>query len=442
MASVMTGEPDTLQRSRPTAAATEAPTQVEETSSARPGGEPAAQGRLPYDLSNKNTPDQETIMRQAERAVFDLRRGLTVLLRGEAADTLIHPAESLSDTILAELRTLSGNRPTLSLTRHRLASIGEIIAQEAATLALPEAIDAEGIKRVAFQRGEALPAGTAFAPARDAELAAVRLLRRAQLVPAAIAVRVAPERREVVAAQVCDGRLLAVPAAEALALCAGGPGRLIQVSDARVPLANVGDCRFVLFREAGGIHEHVAILIGERAGWPDAVPVRLHSACLTGDVFGSQRCDCGEQLRRGMAAIREQGGGILLYLAQEGRGIGLANKFRAYRLQDQGLDTIDADQVIGFSKDERDFRIAQEMLEALAVHRITLLTNNPAKIEALRQAGIDVVNRQPIFGELTDHNQRYLNTKADRHGHWLHELLNDLDEPAAAAAILPDNPAD
>jgi GTP cyclohydrolase II len=144
------------------------------------------------------------------------------------------------------------------------------------------------------------------------------------------------------------------------------------------------------------------------------------------------RCDCGAQLRRGMAAIKAQGGGILLYLAQEGRGIGLANKLRAYQLQDQGLDTIDADQVIGFSKDERDFRTAHEMLDALGVSSIELLTNNPAKVEALRRAGTRVVGRQAIYGQLTTHNRHYLCTKAHRHGHWLHDLLNEQGEVVPA----------
>jgi GTP cyclohydrolase II len=196
------------------------------------------------------------------------------------------------------------------------------------------------------------------------------------------------------------------------------------------------DSRFVLFRERDGLQEHVAVLVGDPAHWPEAVPVRLHCACLTGDVFGSQRCDCGEQLQRSIATIDAQGGGILLYLAQEGRGIGLANKLRVYRLQDEGLDTVDADRTIGFGDDERDYRIAHDMLAALGVPRVTLLTNNPAKIAALCEAGTEVTNRQPLFGPLTLHNRRYLSAMADRQGHLLHALLDDPAEPAPA--IAPD----
>ena len=132
-----------------------------------------------------------------------------------------------------------------------------------------------------------------------------------------------------------------------------------------------------------------------------------------------------------MEMIEKEGRGVLLYLRQEGRGIGLANKLRAYGLQDEGLDTIDADQVIGFSKDERDFRVAHEMLDQLGVQKVLLLTNNPSKVEALQHAGINVVARQAIYGEVTTQNQRYLHTKASRHGHWLHELLTEQDEPAS-----------
>ncbi|MFC5769781.1 GTP cyclohydrolase II [Thauera sinica] len=337
----------------------------------------------------------------------------------------------MHDEALAALEALAGSAAQLVLSRHRMAALGQGDAHDAVALSLPGRPDCGGLRELAWTRGASLPAATTQAAGNRAERAALRLLGRAQLVPAAVACAVAPEHAGVVAAEVACGNLLAVDAAEALRLCDGGSGSLTRVSEARVPLAEAENSRFVLFREADGLHEHVAIVIGDVAGWPDAVPVRLHSSCLTGDLFGSLRCDCGEQLRRGVAAIDAQGGGVLLYLSQEGRGIGLANKLRAYGLQDEGLDTIDADQVIGFSKDERNFRIAYEMLEQLGVTKVKLLTNNPGKVEALQRAGINVVAREAIYGEVTAQNQRYLQTKAHRHGHWLHELLGEQDEPAS-----------
>ena len=370
-------------------------------------------------------------MRQAERAIFDLRRGLPILLRDTDRSVLVQAVEGLSDDALAALQALAGSTAQLVLSRHRMAALGRAVDGDAHALAFESLPACEALRELAWTRGARLPAASTARPAERCEDAAVRLLARAQLVPAAIACPVLPARAAAAAAEVADGTLLAVDVSEALRLCQSGSGQLTRVSEARVPLSEADDSRFILFREADGMHEHIAIVIGERARWPDAVPVRLHSSCLTGDLFGSLRCDCGEQLRRGVAAIRAQGGGVLLYLTQEGRGIGLANKLRAYGLQDEGLDTIDADQVIGFSKDERTYRVAHEMLEALGIPKVLLLTNNPGKVEALQRAGINVVARQAIYGEVTAQNQRYLHTKANRHGHWLHDLLNEQGEPAS-----------
>jgi GTP cyclohydrolase II len=182
-----------------------------------------------------------------------------------------------------------------------------------------------------------------------------------------------------------------------------------------VPLAGQENSRFVLFRETVADLEHVAIVVGD----PDPaepVLVRLHSSCLTGDLFASLRCDCGDQLRGAIERLGESGG-VLLYLAQEGRGIGLANKLRAYARQDAGLDTIDADRYLGFRGDERNFAVAVHILKDLGIGRIRLLTNNPSKISALRQAGLDVVERLPIGGQINRHNERYIATKRDRAGH-------------------------
>jgi GTP cyclohydrolase II len=378
-------------------------------------------------VCRRRIPLGERLMRQAERAIFDLRRGVPVLLRDEEGDTLIAPIEGFGAAAQADACALTGNAPTLVLSRHRLASLGVDVTDVSATQHFDSA-QPPGfplLTQLALGRASTLPQSPRIAPVRStaAERAGLLLMRHAQLVPAALAFAVTASQAEVMAQHLADGSLLVVKVAAAIELCESGPGKLTRVSDARVPLAKLGDTRFVLFREEDGVREHVAIVLGDRANWDDAVPVRVHSSCLTGDIFGSQRCDCGAQLRNSLAAICSLGGGVVLYLAQEGRGIGLANKLRAYRLQDEGLDTIDADQVIGFSKDERDYRIAQQMLDDLGIHRIELLTNNPEKVNALRKAGIDVARRRPLYGQLNDHNQHYLRTKADRHGHLLEELL-------------------
>ena len=171
-------------------------------------------------------------------------------------------------------------------------------------------------------------------------------------------------------------------------------------------------------------------------GSPDLtqpVPVRVHSACLTGDVFGSRRCDCGDQLRLALMQLAQHGGGIVLYLEQEGCGLGLANKIRTYQLQDGGLDTIDANSVLGFDDDERDYGIAVRMLQMLGCTRVRLMTNNPSKLDGLSRAGIDVSGRVPLHGPINADNWRYLGAKATRAGHQLDHVLGALVESGDSA---------
>ena len=187
-------------------------------------------------------------------------------------------------------------------------------------------------------------------------------------------------------------------------------------SEAQVPLQGVST-RFQIFRDATGASP-TAIIVGE-PDFSEPVPVRLHSACLTGDVFGSRRCDCGEQLQLALGRLTELGGGVILYLEQEGRGLGLANKMRAYALQDAGFDTVDANTTLGFDDDERDYGVAARILQRLGCTRVLLLTNNPDKMEALTSAGLDVSARLPLYTPINADNRRYLVAKAARAGHWL-----------------------
>ncbi|UYV16436.1 GTP cyclohydrolase II [Porphyrobacter sp. ULC335] len=200
-------------------------------------------------------------------------------------------------------------------------------------------------------------------------------------------------------------------------------GALRIVTRARLPVSACEDAEIVAFRSAADLREHVALIIGKQTG--DRQPlVRLHSECLTGDILGSLKCDCGPQLDAALHAMaheaRDSGGwGVLLYMRQEGRGIGLVNKLRAYRLQDQGFDTVEANQRLGLPDEARDFPVAARMLELLGARTIRLLTNNPAKVEALSAAGITVSERVPHQLPENPHNARYLATKRDRSGHLL-----------------------
>ncbi|MFC7536218.1 GTP cyclohydrolase II [Sphingomonas sp. GCM10030256] len=191
--------------------------------------------------------------------------------------------------------------------------------------------------------------------------------------------------------------------------------RAVIASRARLPLDGVQDAQIIAFRVCDDGSEHVALMVGAPGGRPPLV--RLHSECLTGDVFGSLKCDCGPQLRSALRLIADGEGGILLYLRDEGRGIGLANKIRAYALQDRGLDTVDANRRLGFADDARDYGLAAAMLRALGVEAVRLLTNNPAKVAGLTGAGIEVVERVPHRLPPNPHNAAYLAAKRTRSGH-------------------------
>jgi len=191
---------------------------------------------------------------------------------------------------------------------------------------------------------------------------------------------------------------------------------LVKVSEANVPLPEAGNARFISFRPRMGHEEHLAVIVGD-INSVQAPLVRLHSSCVTGDIFASLRCDCGPQLHMALRAIAEEGTGAVLYLSQEGRGIGIANKLRAYALQDAGMDTVEANLALGFEADERDFAIAAGMLKQLGINAVTLLTNNPLKQEELAKHGINVASRRDITTRPTQQNKAYLDTKAAKMGH-------------------------
>ena len=299
---------------------------------------------------------------------------------------------------------------------------------------------------------------------------ALALAREARLAPAVVCYKISSEQ----AHDLLDAGLMHVDPAQVQAFVATRPIQLEQVSDAPVPLASawaadreaaargdgtqpvgaVGgdaaqsggfagradgdhaiDSRFVVFREKDSDFEHVAVIVGNPDfNGKEPVRVRLHSSCLTGDLFGSLRCDCGDQLRGTVQRLAKDGG-IVLYLSQEGRGIGIANKLRAYRRQDAGLDTLDANHALGFRMDERHFEVAAAMLKSLGCTHINLLTNNPAKIAALRDAGIDVVEREGVKGGVNAHNQRYLLTKMKRGGHLFDQQDLQMDADSTSGGM-------
>jgi GTP cyclohydrolase II len=252
---------------------------------------------------------------------------------------------------------------------------------------------------------------------RTCDIAALKLVKLAGLLPAALTARLeaAPDDLRRWSAE--RGWPL-VAAEEILVYEHRASITLRPVSRARIPLGAAEDVQLVAFRPSTGSTEHLAIIIGQPQPH-EPVLTRLHSECFTGDLLGSLRCDCGDQLRGAIAVMAAAGNGVLLYLAQEGRGIGLLNKLRAYHVQDDGFDTVEANQRLGFEADERLFLPAAKMLELLGFTRIRLLTNNPEKVAGLEALGIEVVERVPHAFPAQTHNESYLATKARRSGHYL-----------------------
>ncbi len=354
-------------------------------------------------------------LRAVHRALADLKRGTPVVLDG-AETLLVFPAETADATSLAEFHAACAAPPVLLLAPIRASAVlHRPFAHDVRAVALHLPGDAsmpETLHALADPTFPQIPdmALTVTTAPQDAD-AALMLAKLARLLPAVL---VAPARTDVAAQQA----LLHVPANDIRAYPATAAVSLRKLVETRVPLEDAEDTRIVAFRAPDLGMEHMAFIIGEPEK-RDTPLVRIHSECFTGDLLGSLRCDCGPQLRGALRRMAEEGAGVILYLAQEGRGIGLMNKLRAYALQDRGLDTLDANRALGWGADERNFLVAATMLEILGIKRVRLLTNNPDKLTGLAATGIDVTGREKHSFPPNGINDRYLATKARRFGHLL-----------------------
>ena len=340
-----------------------------------------------------------------ERAIAELRAGRPVLLIDGDRSGLIASADIADLRMLTALSALAEGKAHLVLTEKRLARLG-VQRESAGALALPR-LDAERILALSTKPDARIDAPVGATTIIDR--AGLDLAGLALLLPALIVIPLTSER-------LAGESILSVRAEAIEQYRKQAATKLTLVSRAPVPLEGAEQSEFIVFRGGEGLRDQVAVKVGT----PDAntpVLVRLHSACLTGDLFGSLKCDCGDQLREAVRMMAAQGGGYLLYLDQEGRGAGLANKIRAYKLQDEGLDTYDADAELGLGMDQRRFDFAAAMLDTLGVNTITLITNNPDKIDAMQRAGINVAGHRRLFGRENPSNLRYVATKRERAGH-------------------------
>lgn len=364
--------------------------------------------------------------RRIGRALADLRRGLPVLVREERGHVLLaHPCEHLDGTALALLRAEGGDAPPQAFVTAARAAVLHIkpTGHRVIGVTVTPDMDAETVRDLADPSTDLDhpfigPFSRQPGPPGLAAEAAVKLAKLAQLLPAVVTVPVGgdsdpegpPEAR-------LD--LVSVDAATVLAHDDHAAGSLKPLGrPVRLPLHDAMQTQIQAFRPADGGPEHLAVIIGDPRR-PGPVLTRIHSECFTGDLLGSMRCDCGEQLRGAIRQMASLGSGILLYLAQEGRGIGLINKLRAYGIQDQRFDTVEANLRIGFDADERVFRPATEMLRLLGFTSVRLLTNNPDKVAGLQAGGMAVAERVPLAFEANAHNAFYLDTKRKKSGHYL-----------------------
>jgi GTP cyclohydrolase II len=341
---------------------------------------------------------------EVERVLSELRAGRAVVIQDAAGSALVAAAESVDVTLGHLLARHARGVAALVLSAPRLRRLG-LDRAEAASVALPD-LAAERIEHLTLH-----PSARIEGPVRAVsglEAAALELTRLALMLPAVVVVPVGA----------AEPGILSVSADGVHNYRHSCLAEIAIVSRAPVPLDGAIDSEFIVFRGGEGMREQIAIIVGK----PDLaapVTVRLHSACLTGDLFGSLKCDCGDQLRRTIRLMAAEKGGILLYLDQEGRGNGIANKIRAYRLQAQGFDTYDADEMLGFEHDQRRFDFAARMLQALEVRQVRVMTNNPSKIAALAAAGLEIISTERILGRRTAENLRYLASKRDRAGHYI-----------------------
>ncbi|MHB1204248.1 MAG: GTP cyclohydrolase II [Rhodospirillaceae bacterium] len=371
-------------------------------------------------------PEEESRSRETvERAVADLRRGSAVVItgskggKGNQGAILVRAAETIAGWPLPLFQDLQGV-VSLVVTGRRAAILGlSDPAARAVQLNIADQLTPERLRPLIDPQAEAgsiPPVGVTASVVADFSPAdgAIRLAKIARLLPAVV---MTPLGDDAISWSKAHDRVIVntsdIEQYDSRSACALKP-----ISEARVPLAGARDTRVVTFRPEDGGAEHIAIIVGQ----PDPsqpVLTRLHSECLTGDLLGSLRCDCGDQLRGAIDALGKHGAGVLLYLAQEGRGIGLVNKLRAYGLQDKGFDTVDANEQLGFDDDERVYQPAVRILKALGFSKVRLLTNNPAKVGALVRHGIEVTERVPHSFPSNEHNWTYLQTKAKRSGHLL-----------------------
>jgi len=360
-----------------------------------------------------------TVEERVARARGDLRIGAPIALTGAGGAVLVLAGETLSDARLDALRALGPETLDLAISHHRAATLkARAYDGDLARVVIGPDADAAWVRATLDpSRDLGTPLKGPYRTRREGSsrlhALAILLAKQARLLPGAVVAGWTDAAR---VRRIAAEAELSVLSELTLTRAGDAGPALAQVCAARVPTRFAADGRVHVFRPGDGGEEHYAVEIG-RPARSAPVLARLHSACFTGDVLGSVKCDCGPQLHAALDQIAAEGAGVLLYMNQEGRGIGLANKMRAYALQDQGFDTVEANHRLGFEDDERDFRLGAEMLKRMGFAAVRLMTNNPLKLGTMAASGIAVAERVPLHVGQTIENRAYLATKAAKSGH-------------------------
>ena len=362
-------------------------------------------------MSTLGPDNQEILM----RARADLRLGVPIVLAGKENEVIIAPIEVLSQTRLDQLKLVDENSIILITARRAQTLKCPIYDGNFVRIELDQVHEIYSIKAIADPSLDLKnPLKGPFKIIRDKPLQleneALSIIKSAQLLPAAIISKITKGK------DYAALHNLTYLQADQLKEVAINARDIAEAVSAEIPTLRAENTQFHIFRPNISGEEHYAMEIG-KIDRNHPTLVRIHSACFTGDVLGSLKCDCGPQLHAATKMINDQGGGLLIYLNQEGRGIGLANKIRAYSLQDQGFDTVEANHRLGFEDDERDFQLGATILKEMRINNIKLITNNPSKITTMNNYGINVVERIPLNVGQNKKNLRYLETKARKSGH-------------------------
>ena len=363
-----------------------------------------------------------------ERAISELRRGGKVVItdNNNNLSLLIMPAEFIRDNSVDQFSYLAKSRPNILLSANRCKAIGINTDNKPCSILINKNWNSSDIMSICLPlSNQEKPeiSGVISESTQGIASSALLLLRQARLLPAAIISLVSYIPVENVQNWCFSNNLIHADYDDILAYETANAESLVMEVKANVPLAYTDKCEIVVFRPRDGGHEHFCLIFGKtreiQKSSRDNPLVRIHSQCITGDILDSLKCDCGEQLKHSIKMMSEADEGVLVYLAQEGRDIGLLNKLRAYSLQESGLDTVQANENLGFNDDERLYYPAKQILSQLKINQVRLITNNPKKVNHLNSLGINVTERIPIKIKPNKHNKNYLNTKSKKSGHLL-----------------------